>query len=49
MNTWVLNPPELFGDLSAVGGQSWQDLYAYAFEGDVEVLVLDYDKVHHLY
>ena len=49
MNTRVLTAPELFGDMSAVGGKSWTDLYAYAFEGDVELLVLDYEKVHHLY
>lgn len=49
MNTWILKPPELFGDLSAVGGHTWGDLYAYAFEGSVEILSFDYDKVHHLF
>lgn len=42
MNTWVISPPEIFGDFSSVDGESWNpELFVYAFEGPAEVISID--------
>ncbi len=47
--TRTLEPGELFGDLSCLEGNVWDSLFAFATEGEAEVLVISYDSVNALF
>ena len=49
MNSRIILPPELFGDCSALGWDTWNGLYAYAFEGPADLISIDYSLLKAFY
>jgi len=49
INSQKFTAGQLFGDLSALGFEQFGGLYAYAFDGSAEVIVIDKNKVREKY
>ena len=42
MSTKIIHPPEIFGDFSSLDRESWDNLFAYAYEGTADLIAINH-------